>query len=75
MIYARFSSHSQREVSIDQQIEWCRDLADRNGLSVIWIYKDKAISGKTDNRPDFKKMMEDAGHGKFDYVFRKKASA
>lgn len=74
MIYARFSSHSQREVSIDQQIEWCKDLADRNGLSIVWIYKDKAISGKTDNRPDFKKMMEEAGQGKFDYVLAWKSN-
>lgn len=74
MIYARFSSHNQREASIEQQIEMCSALADRNGLDVIDTYSDKAISGKTDNRPAFQRMMRDAKHGKFDIVLAWKSN-
>lgn len=74
MIYARFSSHNQREASIEQQIDMCSALAARNGLTVIETYSDKAISGKTDNRPAFQRMMRDAAHGKFDIVLAWKSN-
>ena len=74
MIYARFSSHNQREASIEQQIEMCSSLADRNGLTILDTYSDKAISGKTDNRPAFQRMMRDAKHGKFDVVIAWKSN-
>ena len=74
MIYARFSSHNQREASIEQQIEMCSKLAERNGLTVIDTYSDKAISGKTDNRPAFQRMMRDATSGKFDIVLAWKSN-
>ena len=74
VIYARYSSHNQREASIEQQIEWCRDLADRHGLTVVEIYSDKAISGKTDNRPSFQRMMRDAACGRFQNVIAWKSN-
>ena len=74
MIYARFSSHNQREASIEQQVEMCSGLAARNGLTVIDVYSDKAISGKTDNRPSFQRMMRDARAGKTDYVIAWKSN-
>lgn len=49
VIYARYSSHNQREVSIEQQVKACMDYADRANLQVVETYSDKAISGKTDN--------------------------
>ena len=74
MIYARFSSHNQREASIEQQVDMCTALAGRNGLQIIDVYADKAISGKTDNRPAFQRMMRDSRHGKFDVVIAWKSN-
>ena len=68
VIYARYSSHSQREVSIEQQVQKCKEYADRIGLDVIAIYSDAALSGKTDDRPKFQQMMSDSQEGKFQYV-------
>lgn len=74
MIYARYSSSNQREASIEQQVEWCKGLAERYGLTVSEIYPDKAVSGRSDNRPHFQRMMSDAKLGKFDYVLAWKSS-
>ena len=75
VIYARFSSHSQREESIEQQVERCRAYAEANGLNVSGgVYPDKAVSGRTDKRPHFQEMMRDAEAGKFDYVIAWKSS-
>lgn len=53
VIYARYSSHNQREVSIEQQIAECTKHAAALGLRIVGTYEDRAISGKTDNRPRF----------------------
>ena len=74
MIYARYSSANQREASIEQQVEWCTALAGRYQLQLIDTYADKAISGRSDNRPSFQRMMRDARTGKFDYVLAWKSS-
>lgn len=68
VIYARYSSSSQREVSIDVQIRECTAYAERNGYIVLKHYMDKAISGTTDNRPDFQQMIQDSKSGLFDTV-------
>ena len=74
VIYARYSSNNQREASIEQQVQWSMDYAKRNGYTVIEIYADKAISGKTDNRPQFQKMMRESRKGLFDYVIAWKSN-
>lgn len=74
VIYARYSSHAQREVSIEQQIRECMQYAERNDLKVVAAYSDKAISGKTDHRPQFQKMMKEAATGKFRYVIAWKSN-
>ena len=56
VIYARFSSSSQREASIEEQVKICREYAERNNYNVVKVYSDSAISGKTDNRPALKKV-------------------
>ena len=68
VIYARYSSHAQRDVSIDQQVKAIREFADRQQLHVINVYADRAISGTTDNRPEFQRMIEDAKAGAWSYV-------
>ena len=68
VIYARYSSHNQREVSIEQQVRECMKHAAELGLHVVGTYEDRAISGKTDKRPNFQRMMRDAEKGKFQAV-------
>ena len=68
VIYARYSSHNQRDVSIDQQVKVDQEFAERNGLQIIDIYADRAITGQTDNRPQFQKMIADAKKGAFSYI-------
>ena len=74
VIYARYSSHNQRDVSIEQQIDKCAAYAVANGIKIIQVYSDRAITGKTDNRPNFQKMMRDAKKGTFDYVIAWKSN-
>ena len=50
VIYARYSSHSQKDMSIEQQVALAVALAAELGLTVIETYEDRAISGKTDKR-------------------------
>ena len=68
VIYARYSSHAQREESIEQQVNKCQAFAAQNGLNVMEIYSDKAVSGRTDRRDSFQRMMKDASKRKFRYV-------
>ena len=68
VIYARFSSSNQREESITAQIRACKIYASNVNIEIVGIYSDKAISGKTAERPDFLKMIEASKHGNFDIV-------
>ncbi len=68
VIYARYSSDSQREESIDGQLRECMAFAERQGISVIDTYIDRALSAKTDNRPQFQKMIKDSSKKKFDII-------
>ena len=74
VIYARYSSANQRDCSIEQQVAKCRELAARLGLTVIDVYEDRAISGKTDRRPNFQRMMKDADLRQFDVVLAWKSN-
>ncbi len=68
VIYARFSSHSQNEQSIEGQLRCCYDYAKKNNYIIIGEYIDRAISGTTDNRPEFLKMIEDSNKKLFQGV-------
>ena len=68
VIYARFSSHNQTEQSIEGQLRECYAYAKRNRLIILNEYIDRALSGTTDNRPQFKQMIEDSKKGDFDFV-------
>jgi DNA invertase Pin-like site-specific DNA recombinase len=74
VIYARYSSHSQKDASIEQQVAECQAYAERFGLTVSEIYDDRAMSGKSDKRPNFQRMMKDAEKGKFSYVLAWKSN-
>ena len=68
VIYARYSSHAQRDVSIDQQIDSCRSFAARGGIEIADTYIDRAISGTSDRRPAFQRMIADAKDRRWQYV-------
>ena len=57
VIYARYSSDSQREASIEGQLRDCKDYAEKNGITVVGTYIDRAYSAKTDDRPEFQHMI------------------
>ena len=68
VIYARYSSDSQREESIEGQLRECTAYAEKNGITVLRHYIDRAFSAKTDNRPEFQHMVRDSGKRLFDVV-------
>ena len=67
-IYARFSSCGQTEQSIEGQFRECYAFAKRNDLMVVGEYIDRAMTGTSDHRPDFLKMIEDSKKKSFDFV-------
>ena len=68
VIYARYSCDNQREESIEGQIRECKQYADRNDMCIIGEYIDRAFSAKTDNRPEFQKMINDSYSKKFQAI-------
>ncbi len=68
VIYARYSSDNQRDESIDGQIRECQAFAERQGISIVDHYIDRAFSAKTDKRPAFQKMIRDSEKQKFDKI-------
>ena len=68
VIYARYSSDNQREASIEGQLRDCKDYAEKNGITVVGTYIDRAYSAKTDDRPDFQRMIKDSAKKIFDVV-------
>ena len=68
VIYARYSSDNQRDASIDQQVKACMSYAVQQGYQVIRTYDDRALTGKTDKRPSFLRMIKDSAKREFQYV-------
>ena len=68
VVYARYSDDSQREESIQGQVRECMEYAEKEGITVLSTYIDRAYSAKTDARPQFQKMVEDRKAKLFDAV-------
>ena len=70
VIYARFSSDRQREESIEGQIRECTEYAQRQGITIINTYVDRAKSASkdVDKRENFLRMIRDSGKRLFDVV-------
>ena len=60
VIYARYSCEKQNDQSIESQLRVCRDFAEKNGLTIIDTYADRATTGTNDNRAEFQRMLSDA---------------
>ena len=68
VVYARFSSHSQGEQSIEGQLAAARAYAAARGYTIIREYIDRAMTGKNDNRDDFQKMLTDCAKKQFTVI-------
>lgn len=68
VIYARYSSHSQTEQSIEGQLHTCYEYAKNNGYLVVGEYIDRAQSGTTDSRAEFQRMIADSDKHIFEGV-------
>lgn len=67
--YNRFSpGPNQREESITGQLRENHRLAEQKGLTVVHDYIDRSLTGRSDDRPEFQKMLRDAESGLFQYV-------
>lgn len=51
VIYARYSSDNQREESIEGQLRECQEYAERNGITILRNYIDRALSAKRTTGP------------------------
>lgn len=72
VIYVRYSSDSQREESTEGQLRECREYADRNGMTVVGGYIDRALSAQTADRPEFQRMIQDSAKRLFEIVLVRK---
>ena len=68
VIYARYSSDSQTEQSIEGQLRVCQDYAKNHDILILDTYIDRAMTGTNDNRPDFQRMLKDSSRREWNYV-------
>ena len=73
-IYARYSSSAQNDASIEQQVAECQDFASQHGMTVVAVFDDRAISGRSDNRPGFQRMIRAAERQKFQVLLTYKSN-
>ena len=71
--YARVSTDSLKQAdSFENQVStYERTLKANPEYEFVGIYADQGISGRSENRPEFQKMLADARAGKFDLVITK----
>lgn len=68
VIYARYSSESQTEQSIEGQLHVCEEYARTHDILILNTYIDRAMTGMNDNRPDFQRMIKDSAKHEWDYI-------
>jgi len=66
--YTRYSCTGQNEQSIDGQLRDIYAYAAREGYQMVGEYCDKALTGRSDDRPDFQRMIKDAAKKQFQYI-------
>lgn len=66
--YCRFSSDRQHESSIEAQRAAIEAYAERHGIAILAFYADRAISGTTDKRPEFLRLLSDLKSRPVDFV-------
>lgn len=68
VVYARYSSHSQTEQSIEGQLSEAHKYAAAHGYTIVSEYVDRARSGRTDNREEFQRMLRDTAKKQFSVI-------
>lgn len=69
VIYARYSAGSgQTDQSIEGQVRECKNYIKKNKMQLVGTYADRHITGRTDRRPEFQRMIGDAESCAFDVV-------
>ena len=68
VIYARYSSDSQTEQSIEGQMRVCKEYAEKNGYVIVGEYVDRAMTGTNDKRPAFQQMISDSKKHEWSFV-------
>ncbi len=68
VIYARYSSDSQTEQSIEGQMRVCEEYAKSHDILILNTYIDRAMTGTNDRRPDFQRMIQESSRKEWDYV-------
>ena len=68
VIYARYSSDSQTEQSIEGQLRVCEEYAQKNNILILDTYIDRAMTGTNDNRPDFQRMIKDSSRKEWNFI-------
>ncbi len=68
VVYARYSSHSQGEQSIEGQLSEAKKYAAAHGYTIVHEYIDRAKTGRTDNRGEFQRMLRDTAKKQFSVV-------
>lgn len=68
VVYARYSSSNQREISAEEQVRYCKEFIDAHGYIFIDEYVDKETTGTNANRKRFQDMLYDSKSHKFDIV-------
>lgn len=69
-IYSRKSKFTGKGESIDNQIEMCKEYANRhfNNIEDFIIYEDEGFSGGDTDRPEFQRLIRDAKRKKFNVL-------
>ena len=68
VVYARYSSNSQSEQSIEGQLTVCEKYAKDNDLVIVNTYIDRAMTGTNDNRASFQQMLSDSKNATWEIV-------
>lgn len=67
-ILARYSTDRQNEDSIEVQVERCSAWCQQQGIPVLDIFADMAVSGMKETRPQYARMMQQLEQGGADTV-------
>ncbi len=74
-IYTRVSTDKEeQETSLEFQRSLKEKIEQNPSTVVVGIYEDKGFSGRSDDRPQFRKLRADAKNKKFDWVVAKNIS-
>ncbi|SKA82316.1 site-specific DNA recombinase [Caloramator quimbayensis] len=68
-IYSRKSKFSEKGESIENQVQLCKEYAQKHfNTNEFIIYEDEGFSGKNTNRPEFQHLIKDAKDKKFNVL-------